>query len=118
MTKIQRLLISQVRVLLLAALVVLGPMLSAGQAEDTEPTSVLVSEAISTESVLCEIFDGHSHLGASCQTGSSCQVHVVAISFLSPEFSSAAVGVTFHGVSSRDIKIAPNPQPPRHASRI
>lgn len=114
---ILRPLISLVRALLLAFLVMAGPMLSVGQAGHFEAVAE-ASDAGYADYPPCEASEFHSDLKAGCNTGSSCQVQALSDAFFPVEFTSTASVTASSEFSSRSITISPNLQPPKPASRI
>lgn len=110
-------LVSLVRALLLAFLVMAGPMLSAGQAGHVEAVSE-ASDVAYADYPPCEASEFHSDLKAGCNPGSSCQVQALSDAFFPVEFTSSASVTASSAFSSRSITISPNLQPPKLASRI
>ena len=110
-------LFSLVRALLLAFLVVAGPMLSAGQAGHVEAVSE-VSDAGYADYPPCDATEFHSDLNAGCNSGGSCQLQALSDAFFPVEFTSSATVTALSEFSSRSTTISPDPQPPKLASRI
>lgn len=108
---------SLMRALLLAFLVMAGPMISVSQAGLVEPAST-ASNVGYADYPPCDASELHSASNVGCNSGGSCQVQALSDTFFPGKFTSSASLTALREFSSRSRTISPNPQPPKLVSRF